>query len=185
MTRRRRILILLAAIIGVPAALVIAFVVWLWWPSPNKLTRYAGLGDVAGVRVCLRFGVDPNAPSRWGWHLENDGQTPLTAAAQHGQVEVVQLLLKGGADPNLRDSGPDYPHETPLSTAAMHAQLEVCRVLLEAGADPNVPTNPKQPGDPGNWTALDWALQAKQSALADLLREHGGRESGRRSGKGG
>jgi len=181
-TRRRLITIVLAAVIGVPAALLIAFVVWLWWPSPNKLTRYAERGDVAGVRLCLRFGVDANAPSRWGWNLEIDGQTPLTAAAQHGQVEVVRLLLKSGADPNLRDFGPNYPHETPLAVAAMHGQLEICRILLDTGADPNIPTNPKQPDE---WTALDWALFANQPAVADLLRQHGGRESGRRRGKGG
>jgi len=39
-----------------------------------------------------------------------------------------------------------------------------------------------QPGDPGNWTALDWALQAKQSAVADLLRQYGAVEGRRRGG---
>jgi hypothetical protein len=133
MTRRRRILLLLAAIIGLPGAAIIVFVVWLWWPNANKLAGDAARGDVAGVRLCLRFGVDPNAPSRWGWNHENDGQTPLTAAAQFGRVDVVRLLLKSGADANLRDSGPDFPHETPLSTAAMHGQLEVARVRAAAG----------------------------------------------------
>ena len=184
MTRKRRILFIVTAITGVCVAAFIALALWLWWPDANTLHRYALLGDMPGVRLCLRFGVNPNAPSHWGWNLENEGQTPLTAAAQFGQVEVVRFLLKSGADPNLLDFGTKYPHDTPLSTAAMHGHLEVCRVLLDAGADPNVPTNPKQPGDLGNWTALDHALQANQPAVADLLRQHGGRESGRRRGQG-
>ena len=183
--RRRRLLLLFLVPIGLAIAAVIGFALWLWWPDANRLTGAAARGDLDGVRWCLWFGVDVNAPSRWGWRHESEGQTPLTAAAQHGRVEVVRLLLRKGADPDLRDSGPDYPHETPLSTAAKHGQLEVCRVLLEAGADPNVPTNPRQPGDGGNWTALDWAIEGNQQAAADLLRGHGGRESGRRRGGGG
>jgi hypothetical protein len=179
-TRRRGILRLFLVPIGLAGAAVLGFAIWLWWPDANALTGAAARGDLEGVRWCLRFGVDANAPSRWGWRHENEGQTPLTAAAQHGRTEVVRLLLREGADPNLRDFGSDHPHETPLSTAAMHGQLEVCRILLEAGADPNVPTNPEQPGDPGNWTALDWALQANHPAVADLLRKNGARESGAR-----
>ena len=162
---------------------MIAFVLWLWWPDANKLNRFAKSGDTEGVRLCLRLGVDPNAPEKWGWY-NSDGQTPLTAAALFGHLEVARLLLKSGADPNLRDSGPEYPAETPLSRAAMHGHLEFCRILLEAGADPNIPTNPKQHGDPGNWTALDWALQGNQTSVVELLRQHDGRESGRRWVKG-
>jgi hypothetical protein len=169
-----------AAVGAVIVTPVIALGLWLWWPDSNKLTGYAARGDVAGVRFCLRFGVDPNAPSRWGWGRAYDGQTPLTAAAQYGRVEVLRLLLSSGADPNLRDFGPAFPHETPLSTAAMHGQLDICRVLLKAGADSNVLSNPRQPGASGNWTPLDWALQAEQSAIADLLRQRGARESGNR-----
>jgi ankyrin repeat protein len=160
------------------AAIVILPFAW-WFHSSNRLTAYAENGDLAGVRLCLWFGTNPNQPCRWGWP-DADGQTPLTAAAQFGRVEVVEVLLKWGANPNLRDSGSDYPHETPLSTAAMQGQLEVCRVLLKAGADPNVPTNPRQPGDPGNWTALDWALQAQQSDVAKALRGWGAVEGGRK-----
>jgi hypothetical protein len=161
---------------------VASVVLWFWWPDANRLTGYAARGDMSKVRLSLRLGVDPNEPSRWGWHHENPGQTPLTAAAQFGRVDVVRLLINNGADPNLRDFGSEFPHQTPLSTAAMHGQLDVCRVLLEAGADPNIPTNPKRPGDPGDWTALDWALQGKQSAVADLLRQYGAAEGQRRGG---
>jgi ankyrin repeat protein len=172
-----------AAAIGFLVVVVIAFAVWLWWPDANTLTGAAGRGDIDGVRWGLRLGVNPNTPSRWGWRHENDGQTPLTAAAQFGRVDVVRMLLQNGADPNLRDFGPDFPHQTPLATAAMHGQLEVCRILLEAGADPNVPSSPNQPGDTGNWTALDWALQANHPAVADLLRQRGGRESRERANR--
>jgi len=165
-------------------AAVIGFAIWLWWPDANKLTAAAARGDLDAVRWCLRFGVDVDSPSRFGWY-GSLGQTPLTVAAQHGRVEVVRLLLRNGADPNLRDFGSDNPKYTPLSTAATHGQLEVCRILLEAGADPNVPTSPKQPGETGNWTALDWALQENQTAVADLLRQHGGHESGWRHRGGG
>ena len=180
--KRRRSLV--AAAVAIPVAVIVSLALWSWWPDTNKLTGAAGRGDVAGVRLCLRFGVDPNTPSRWGWNHENEGQTPLTAAAQFGRVDVVRLLLEKGADPNLRDFGPEFPGETPLSTAAMHGQLEVCRVLLEAGADPNVRTRQMHPGDLGNWTALDWAMQANQSAIVNLLRLHGAIE-GRRSAGGG
>jgi len=164
---------------GILLVALAATLLWLWWPNATKLTGYAARGDVAAVRLGLRLGVDPNEPSRWGWH-DQPGQTPLTAAAEFGQVDVVRLLLASGADPNLRDSGSEFPHNTPLAKAAMNGRLEVCRVLLEAGADPNIPTNPKQPGRPGNWTALDWALQAGHTAAADLLRQYGAVEGQRR-----
>jgi hypothetical protein len=160
-------------------ACIAAIATWMYWPArpdASQLVGHARKGDIVGVEYCLSQGIDPNAAEKWGWHRENLGQTPLTAAAQFGRVEVVRLLLRKGADANLRDCGSQFPHETPLSTAAMHGQIEVCKLLLEAGADPNIRTNPKD----SNWTALDWALQAKQPAVAELLRQHGAVESGRR-----
>jgi len=173
---RNRALVAAAATLVVAAAAVL----WLTWPNSTTLTGYAARGDLAGVRRSLRLGVDPNKASRYGFRAENEGQTPLTAAAESGRKEVISLLLERGADPNLRDFGADHPHDTPLSTAARAGHADVCLVLLNAGADPNLPTHPGQPGDPGNWTALDWALQGNHTAVAALLRAHGAVESGRR-----
>jgi ankyrin repeat protein len=156
----------------------LAFLLWLSWPTTNTLMGQAARGDVDGARWSMRLGVDPNGPARYGFRHENLGQTPLTAAAQFGQVEVARLLLSKGADPNLRDGG--GLSSTPLATAARHGQLEMCRVLLDAGADPNLPSNPQLVGEGANWTALDWALQANHAAIADLLRQRGGVENRRR-----
>jgi ankyrin repeat protein len=129
------------------------------------------------MRWSIRLGVKPNSASRWGWRNENEGQTPLTAAAQFGRVEAIRFLLSKGADVNLRDFGGEG--QTPLSTAAMQGQLEVCRVLLDAGADPNIPTEPRLVGETRNWTALDWAIRGKHTAVVALLRERGATESRR------
>jgi len=158
---------------------VLCLAVWLWlqWPDTNTLIGQAARGDLAGARWSLRLGVDPDTPSHWGWRRENEGQTPLTAAAQFGRVDVARLLLAHGADPNLRDGGGQYL--TPLATAAMHGQLEVCRVLLAAGADPNLRTNVMIAGSTGNWTAVDWARQGSHSAVVELLRQHAAVEGAR------
>jgi hypothetical protein len=58
----------------------------------------------------------------------------LEAAIERDDVAIVELLLKRGADPNLRIDG---PAETPLLTAARLGCGEVIEVLLRAGANPN------------------------------------------------
>lgn len=52
-------------------------------------------------------------------------------ASSFGHVEVAKLLLKHGADCNVKDNW----HFTPLMEAAVKGKLEVCIVLLQNGAD--------------------------------------------------
>jgi ankyrin repeat protein len=47
---------------------------------------------------------------------------------------IVKLLLKGNADPNVL--GHDY--QTPLQTAAFNGSESIVRLLLEANADVNL-----------------------------------------------
>ncbi|MBI2687578.1 MAG: ankyrin repeat domain-containing protein [Acidobacteria bacterium] len=56
----------------------------------------------------------------------------LHAAAFHGQLAAVRLLLELGADPNTRDTG---DNAYPLHFAAGLGHLEIVRALLDAGGD--------------------------------------------------
>ena len=47
-----------------------------------------------------------------------DKETALHSAAQYGHLEAVQLLLKHGADPNIKNS----KDETPLDLAALYGR---------------------------------------------------------------
>jgi ankyrin repeat protein len=74
------------------------------------------------------------------------GDTPLHLAAAGYRVEIVQLLLAAGADPNSsknhRQSGPlHYAADTCFTSTAWSAgqQVETIRCLLEAGAKINAP----------------------------------------------
>ena len=60
------------------------------------------------------------------------GATPLDAAAWAGNVGMVRLLLRNGADPEKGGhEGVDY---NPISTAVSHGRKEIFKLLIEAGA---------------------------------------------------
>ena len=48
----------------------------------------------------------------------SDKETALHSAAQYGHLEAVQLLLKHGADPNIKNS----KDETPLDLASLYGR---------------------------------------------------------------
>ena len=93
--------------------------------NDTALTAAAGIGWVEGVtyehsvkenveavRMLLDLGLDPNAAN-------NDGRTPLMAAAMKGRNEVVQLLVDHGAGLDTRDKG-SRDTETTVSVNAGH-----------------------------------------------------------------
>ena len=54
----------------------------------------------------------------------------LRIAAEHGQIDVVSLLIQQKVDPNgYRVEGP-----SPLSLAASAGRRSICKILLDAGA---------------------------------------------------
>jgi hypothetical protein len=63
------------------------------------------------------------------------GFTALDWAARTGRTDAIRELVHAGADPDLRDHGPNG--WTPLEHAVHKGQLVAVRALLAAGADPN------------------------------------------------
>lgn len=98
----------------------------------NRLLVAARAGELAAVEDLLARGVAPDRRFvRCG--------TPLSEAAGRGHVEIVQLLLDRGADPNLPESGDSVGDWTPLFRAVSDGHREIAEALLRAGADPYAP----------------------------------------------
>ncbi|MBI4027589.1 MAG: ankyrin repeat domain-containing protein [Verrucomicrobia bacterium] len=100
----------------------------------------------------------------------NDGlghnPTALHKAAGRGDRDIVELLLAKGAEANAKLY---QSHLTPLHIAASDGCQQVVEVLLSHGADVHAK----------DWlgeTPLDYAVTQDHPDIADLLRQHGGRE---------
>ena len=125
-----------------------------FWKKQQHVVDYF-LGEAAThptMAGCPTYGlgIDVNLAARNGWlelvrsHVEKDklavhrrgviGETPLHWAGHNGFVEVVRVLLDGGADIEADEIG-CYGGK-PLHFASEH-EPEVVRLLLERGADVN------------------------------------------------
>ncbi|MEJ5251855.1 MAG: ankyrin repeat domain-containing protein [Chthonomonadetes bacterium] len=107
-------------------------------------------GDAQKLREILASGISPNTPNRFGvfslrlwrkarrcWH--NDyaaccGESFLHMAVRCGNVEMVQILLDAGADPNVQAG---WKKNTPLHEAAREGKQNIAEVLIAGGADVN------------------------------------------------
>ena len=117
------------------------------------------------ARDLLERGADPNVTSDDGaaplfavlnieWSLRTWYPQPAAFRQQEtSYLELMQLLLDAGADPNQRTTthiwyaaynagrmGVDFTGATPFWRAAYAADVEAMRLLVEYGADPNMST---------------------------------------------
>ena len=114
-------------------------------------------GDVEAVRSALRAGADANA-------AQGDGMTALHWAAHNGVVELAEMLLYAGANP---ESGTRIGNYTPLHVASKAGNAEVVAALLEAGGDPNIATTA------GGARPLHFAAAAGSAETLRTLLAHG------------
>jgi len=127
------------------------------------------LGDTELVSILLDAGSPVDL-------FDRIRRTPLYAAVEQNNPEIVKLLLEHHADPNLTTlRNPDYPRdkgiETPLHIAAQNGYLEVIELLLDYGADPMVI-------DSSERTAESRARQWKEESAADLIARRSSLASG-------
>lgn len=89
-------------------------------------------GNADAVREALACGANPNSrdPREHG----GTQNTPLHAAADAGNADIVGILLAHGAQVDAQCDG----GWTPLMRACNGGFVEVARILLTAGANPNV-----------------------------------------------
>lgn len=155
----------IAIFFGIVASIVILGVLWLSRPTVGELVGHAARGNIQGMKRCLRYGVDINGYSMWGWHKDIKGSTPLTSAVQHGPTEAVQFLVDNGADVNQRSGGGTLP----LYLAAVHDRVDVWKILVAAGADHRL-RDLDQYGRPQGKTPLERATKYGESDVAIYLR---------------
>ncbi|KAJ1452792.1 ankyrin repeat-containing domain protein [Pelagophyceae sp. CCMP2097] len=104
-------------------------------PAEPALLTAARAGDAELVRTLI---AQAAALDETG---EDDGVTPLSAAAERGHLAVVALLVKWGADVHRGDGDVDDLEykSTPLHAAARGGHVAVLDLLCRAGADMDHP----------------------------------------------
>lgn len=88
----------------------------------------------------------------------------LALAAQHGQADVVRLLLDAGEDPSRYNPEGYHAHSTPLHQAVWSGHADVVRLLVARGARLDIRDTIYE------GTPLDWAVYGNRTAIADYLR---------------
>jgi ankyrin repeat protein len=152
--------------------------------TPLLLAAINGHYDLAGF--LLERGADPNRASAAGatplYAVINKEWAPTSRTPQptyHLQqktsyLELIEALLKAGADPNVRlkrslwyttynrdNLRVDFAGATPFWRAAYATDVPAMRLLLAHGADPSIPTlRRRRAGDTGGDDAGVWPIIA-------------------------
>ena len=113
-------------------------------------------GDAQAVAAWLDKGGSVDAGC-----TERKGATLLMRAAVGGHEAVVRMLLQRGASVNLQA----FFGATALMNAALNGHAAIVQALLDAKANTSLQTE-------SGYTALMWAENLKQTAAAQLLRQH-------------
>ena len=109
-----------------------------------KWTKGGSL-NVADFGTVLKSGWGQDPPEAIRQEINNkahalykelQGNTLLHLASENNDTELMELLVKHGADVNSRDA----EGFTPLHIAAIHGKMQIVKKLLDLGADDNLTT---------------------------------------------
>lgn len=93
---------------------------------------------------------------------DNDGRTALHFAAQHGNLEIVKMLLNKGSNPNIQDN----QGMTPLHEGVGSASVELVQKILKSRARVDMK-------DMNGLTALHYSSLLGADEIFDALISHG------------
>lgn len=117
----------------------------------RTLTEAAKIGSVSAAQTYLNAGTDINSQ-------DEDGSTPLVAAAWHGNLEMVKFLISRGADVEWADKS----GLTPLHVAAKQGYEKVLEKLLSKDPDVNIKNHKRE-------SPLHIAAHFQQLETAEVL----------------
>lgn len=106
-------------------------------------------------------GTSNAGPVKMG-HIASQARTPLHICSTMGNYKIVEILLRGGADVNAKDS----EGRTALHCGAQHGHNDVVKVLLMNKADPSILDNQ-------GLSVMHVAVASNQEAIVILLLENG------------
>ena len=129
---------------------------WFLLQACPCLLAAARTGDVNRTKILVKYASENCTED------DEHRDTPLMYAAANGHVEVLRVLLEGGA--NADRSNAD--RRTALHFAAWNGELEVCRLLLDKGAKVD-------PVDEWRDTPLHDATLTGRLSVVKLLVERG------------
>ncbi|KAJ9614643.1 hypothetical protein H2200_002780 [Cladophialophora chaetospira] len=123
------------------------------------------------ARRLIDLGADVNAAPPMGNVHSPRSRTALAAAAETGDVDLVQYLLSKGAEVNT-PAGPLYG-ATALQAAAFYGYLRIAQILLEHGAEIDAEPSPQ-----GGWRAIEGAaMMGRIDMVKFLLDNYNGKRS--------
>ena len=135
---------------------IVAAVLVVGCGNPNDvLIQAVKDGNSKGISKAIADGADVN-------EKDQEGRTSLFSAKKK---KIAELLISKGADVNTKMKG----GWTPLHSTTSR---EVIEVLIAKGADINAKAGK---GKNQGTTPLDYAIMWEHTAIADLLRKHGGK----------
>jgi uncharacterized protein len=123
------------------------------WGAGSDVADAVMKRNLSALRALLSQRANVNAP-------QLDGTTALHWAAQFGDHEAADLLIRAGA----QVSAANRTGVTPLQLAAIDGNAAMIEKLIKAGANPNAPLTPE-----GDTVLMMAARNGKPAAIRTLL----------------
>lgn len=130
--------------------------------SEQNLVWYIQEADFNKVELLLIAGINPNAPFI---DAKKVAYYPFLNAVRKGNIKMLELLLRYGADKEIKDSA---GNSSVFYTIANNS-VEALEFLIKTGIDINIKNNE-------GMTALFMAEKNNKKQIAEILRNAGAKE---------